>query len=742
MSRALCKSLTVMAAAGNNDTWTRCSGFEVGWWPYIAVSGSVYALGLILILIIVCSHRVFERTVAIHNQVTILVRRTGKALFIIALTGNVTYYILTLYRAGYPVYICSEHTTLLILESIINSILLVIFIFSILSAKRPLLHWFHPFVIIDCLTLFHPFVSLSLSYDWLGLRTIRFLWLIKAAKLLIMFNRTSSSDIVQVGNVVCTFMGIWLTASGLIQLLESTGDPWDQQNIASNLTYWSSAYFVIVTISTVGYGDITLTTVCGRIFLTVFIIIGVVVTAIVLPSVLDIVVFYHHTLQYKHLYTMTHDTRLVLVCGYVTAYSAECFLKELLHSDKQDNTTYIVFLNPVSPSNELRQVLKNYFARVQYFIGSPLSTSDLCKCGLYSASTVIVLADRHCCNPVEEDRANLMRVVAIKTTCNTVPVILQLLSHLSKDMLGSIPGWNSSKDRVICLNELKMKILAQTCLIRGFCTFISNLFFATGSSQVKKRRGLPQSSWQQLYISGACKKIYSTKFSKYFFGMRINEAAILCHEKLNVTLLAVLDTSSERIILEESTGYVMADCLQDVYSIQYYCNKCHTNIVLPLNTCYCRPDYTLSYESMSNQHSTPTITTTPVAMTTTPNITMTTAVSSNLFETPPSDETDNRFILPPTHLIGHIVVCLFAAADLTTIGFTSFLSPLRASCIPIVVVTNFAYFKREWSTLSNQTHVYCIPGNPLDWTCLQRAGIEQSRTSIILSAHTLLKDYR
>ena len=57
--------------------------------------------------------------------------------------------------------------------------------------------------------------------------------------------------------------------SGLVHLVENTGDPWKEEADYQELQYFECVYFLIVTMSTVGYGDISCQTNLGR-FLTVF----------------------------------------------------------------------------------------------------------------------------------------------------------------------------------------------------------------------------------------------------------------------------------------------------------------------------------------------------------------------------------------------------------------------------------------------------------------------------------------
>ncbi len=53
--------------------------------------------------------------------------------------------------------------------------------------------------------------------------------------------------------------------------VETSGDPFYNFNNPQDLTYWECVYFVIVTMSTVGYGDIYCETTIGRGFMVFFI---------------------------------------------------------------------------------------------------------------------------------------------------------------------------------------------------------------------------------------------------------------------------------------------------------------------------------------------------------------------------------------------------------------------------------------------------------------------------------------
>ena len=62
----------------------------------------------------------------------------------------------------------------------------------------------------------------------------------------------------------------------LVFQVENSGDPWENFQNSQDLSYWECVYLLMVTMSTVGYGDVYAKTTLGRLFMVFFILGGLV----------------------------------------------------------------------------------------------------------------------------------------------------------------------------------------------------------------------------------------------------------------------------------------------------------------------------------------------------------------------------------------------------------------------------------------------------------------------------------
>ena len=104
----------------------------------------------------------------------------------------------------------------------------------------------------------------------------------------------------------------------------------------------------------------------------------------------------------------------------------------------------------------------------------------------------------------------------------------------------NIPSWSlGNGDDVICLAELKLGFIAQSCLAPGFTTLMANLF-AMRSGETNSE----MEAWQRDYLQGTGCEMYTEILSPSFVGMTFNQASVLCFTKLKLLLLAI-ETKSD-----------------------------------------------------------------------------------------------------------------------------------------------------------------------------------------------------
>ena len=355
--------------------------------------------------------------------------------------------------------------------------------------------WLKISTIADLVTIPHIFVSLARGRDWIGLRFLRIMWFNHVFDLLIHLPSSLKFAVLEAVLGLMTFViTFWLTCSGAIHLLEVTGDPWlGFNNRHCDLEFQDYIYFIIVTMSTVGYGDIAPRTEAGRLFIIVLIILSIVIVTYLVSAVAEILSYWS---RYSGSYLRISDVKHVVVTGYITPESVKNFLRNFLHPDWDDDYTRVLFLHPQEPDYTLYLTFKNIHS-VKYFKGSVLNNRDMERVSMDTASAVIILSPNYSQNPESEDESNLMRIVSIKNAYNNVKVIAQVFQLQSLQQVLSLSHWDSNRDVIICKNKLKFSLMAQNCLCPGISTLLSNLVYPITDSDL-----VTNLQWQSEYGIG------------------------------------------------------------------------------------------------------------------------------------------------------------------------------------------------------------------------------------------------
>lgn len=623
-----------------------------------------------------------------------------------------------------------------------NVFFLIYFFIRFVAANDKLLFWLEVFSFVDYFTIPPSFVAIYLDRNWLGLRFLRALRLMSIPDILTYLNVLKTSTMIKLSQLVAFFISLWLASAGFLHLIENAGDPWVDFDNPQLLTYWECMYFLLVTMSTVGYGDVGAKTVLGKIFIVLFIMISIGMFASWIPEISDIL---GRRQKYGGCYKKERGKKHIVVCGHITFDSVSNFLKDFLHKDREDVDVEIVFIHKILPDLELEGLLKRHFTQVEFFHGTVMDANDLARVKIETADACLVLANKYCEDPDQEDAANIMRVISIKNFHAEIKVIVQLMQYHNKAYLLNIPSWDWKRgDDAVCVAELKLGFIAQSCLAPGFSTLMANLFTMRSDKPKSYLRSLYLSAtdmpqWQCDYMRGTAMEMYTEYLSSSFNGMTFPEAAELCFSKLKLLLLAIevrqedgrestlaINPGSKIKIENATQGFFIAESAEEVKRAFYYCKNCHAEAtdVRAIKKCRCRPlaqfkkgvtavigfGNKLAANPLLSKKDRPTSgskdkANAPVPLAagpTTPTVaalpplsqeSQDTSVcpgeeprkfdSTGMFHWCPSrpliEARMDREKASATVLCNHVVVCLFADANSPLIGLRNLVMPLRAS---------------------------------------------------------------
>ena len=489
-----------------------------------------------------------------------------------------------------------------LVELILTQFFLIDFIFNWFVTHSTVSYLMEPLVIIDILTIVPVYVGLlELGGGQTNLSIFRFVRILRLIRILRAFRmlRGLSGVKRQLITLVLTLLSLIFLASGIVHLMENdirqqlyldcnfvnenTGwlpscveDKETYQYTDPNLpTYCDCAasscvsafarndargeptvvkcnlrsffhcfYYVIVTMSTVGYGVIYPTHDYSRAITIVFIVASMVLIPLQVNQLNEL-------LQAKSLfrepYKTTHDSSHILVCGYVNSrHKLERFAREFFHPDRtlfQDLRALI--LNPGEPLEEVKSLLINpvFDSKLYYLIGSPLVATDLVKARADAAVAVFFLTNSEAHDALCDvaDSMTILGTLSLSNFNPTLECFAQITKTGGRDTLR-----DSSADVIVCLDDLRTILQARNAIVHGYATFIELLFMSFGTIQNKPER------WYIEYLRGASGEIYLIPMnSEYLEALSYMWSFVVegIFIEFNVMLMGVCNVRDQKVCL-------------------------------------------------------------------------------------------------------------------------------------------------------------------------------------------------
>jgi len=359
---------------------------------------------------------------------------------------------------------------------------------------------------------------------------------------------------------------VWIMAGVFMQVDNANKDSGFTIDPATNTTipneedleFFSSFYYLVVTFSTVGYGDIGPRSAWSQAVVILIIGIGLTIIPAEIGAFVDLM---SQTSRYDGSFKRQRRQH-VLVTGHVTDKNIAEFLREFYHKDHGEPGVRTVILAPEEPNRDLVQLMEKpeYTHLVSYVKGTAISHEDLDRCKAGVALSCFLMVDPFALFSEDVQKADaeiVMKAISVKRYINARDGDGEVITMLLKD--DYIPHLVRAGIRVVgSVEGLKMGLIGYSCAVPGMSTLIANLV-VTGSADENIADGAP--SWMREYLHCRGQEFYSADVPAHFADHSFADAAIAAYNQHGIILFGVVYTfqdggsDSSKIILNPGKRY-------------------------------------------------------------------------------------------------------------------------------------------------------------------------------------------
>eukprot|EP01117_Protostelium_nocturnum_P016017 TRINITY_DN6266_c0_g1_i1.p1 TRINITY_DN6266_c0_g1~~TRINITY_DN6266_c0_g1_i1.p1 ORF type:complete len:971 (-),score=202.86 TRINITY_DN6266_c0_g1_i1:19-2931(-) len=330
-------------------------------------------------------------------------------------------------------------------------------------------------------------------------------------------------EIVLLAQVVTVLIFV---SAGLFWVLENSAIT-DESKME---TFLFSIYFAVVTLSTVGYGDVTAMTNLGKIAVIIAIACGVVIIPTQASRLIGLITqrLKNGPAKYKGA-----DGHVVALAW--NPYSPiDVFLNEFYHKDRGSVRTEIcLMLAKNKLPSETQETLAKPFYQKKVTLMQGVSTyrKDLIRTRLEKAECCFLMthSDKSTIKAkIDSDAKTILACYAIKKYYPNVPIYVQIENEQHKAAVKA-----AGVKMVICTEQIRIGILAQSCLCPGFSALIGSLIHSYSPS---KNDMLGD---RQEYMKSLGFELYVTSKVDNFVGRSFHELVVNIYEKFGALLIGI-----------------------------------------------------------------------------------------------------------------------------------------------------------------------------------------------------------
>ncbi|CAE8627219.1 unnamed protein product, partial [Polarella glacialis] len=314
------------------------------------------------------------------------------------------------------------------------------------------------------------------------------------------------------------------------------------------LSYFQMNYWIVTTISTVGYGDYSPTTVPSRIAIIIFIFAGIIFFG---QETSHIVEIRAAASQGRNSFDCKAGTEhLVIVGSGCSRMSSviETFMRIALDANHWRGDTAkvpsLVFLSVEEYDQELKDFISSSFApsiaaKVHLLRGSAVSARDLQRAKLSECAMAFIMPHLNPANSEREDCENIILALEMRRLAPRIRLRLMLLEPEGSTRASTL---GLPKSRHFSATQLKCSVFVQSTRVKGFTTLIRGLLAAHSNFSPRFLAELEASNsrdWRLQYAQSLHRDVRGFLISKRFVGKAFPEAAREIYQKSEGKLLLV-----------------------------------------------------------------------------------------------------------------------------------------------------------------------------------------------------------
>jgi len=370
-----------------------------------------------------------------------------------------------------------------------------------------------------------PFVENSEKDSLIFIRSLRLLRAFRAIRLYRLVPARTDADAfkIRLTQVLTAVVILVYVSVSTMQFLEDNLDPIKGQPSNAPFPWHTSFYYMIVSLTTVGYGDITPKTEAGRGVILIFLLWSVSLVPYFVSSLVSI--FETMNRYDRTVYRPSSRHKHVVVIGEMSAEELRLFLAEWYHKDNNNQNTRIVIISPRTPDELYRSVLncREFKALVKYIRGSPLDERVLTRRACVPQAAGCFLLVTHSHNAI-------LTYYALKHANERLPIIIRVLDPV---MQSHFPI--QQNDAIFRPSELRGSLAATNLLLPGSASLITSLLSALSEDDIPH---LPRDSWELEYATSLGNEFYILPTPPSLDGMSFADAAVVLYRHFQVILLA------------------------------------------------------------------------------------------------------------------------------------------------------------------------------------------------------------